>query len=244
MSTNSYIFYEDSQKNIKGVSCHYDGYLLGVGATLYKHYRNIPKIEQLISLGNISSLDKECSQPPKYQILGPHYSNNDVVKILGYTLAYHRDYQEPLSNTLTEQNLEALKKTNYVYLWRNNQWFIYNSELDGWVLLKDALDDILNKNKELSHINFNPQSFEIELSLDEFLSTIRKGFLIHLKQQFEFSKGDFLKLKAKDYSKNYELLVKIDEILIHEGINSNYQLAIMSPKPDNIAWFYPIFQSS
>ena len=44
---------------IKAVYCHWDGYLLGVGLTLHESYNHSPKVNKLISMGDISSLQQE-----------------------------------------------------------------------------------------------------------------------------------------------------------------------------------------
>jgi hypothetical protein len=62
MSTRSAIGTEDENGQIKAVYCHFDGYLSGVGLTLLKSYNDIEKIQELISLGGISSLGDEIGE--------------------------------------------------------------------------------------------------------------------------------------------------------------------------------------
>jgi len=46
-------------KDIRAVYCHWDGYLEHNGAILQKHYSNSPKVNNLIALGDLSSLRAE-----------------------------------------------------------------------------------------------------------------------------------------------------------------------------------------
>ena len=47
---------------IKAVYCHWDGYLAYNGAILEKHYNSSPKVNNLIALGDISSLKPEIGE--------------------------------------------------------------------------------------------------------------------------------------------------------------------------------------
>lgn len=47
---------------IKAIYCHWDGYLEGVGATLFEHY-NSPKANYLVAVGNVSSLKPNVEIP-------------------------------------------------------------------------------------------------------------------------------------------------------------------------------------
>lgn len=71
MSTRSNIGVLQTDGTVHAIYCHYDGYPEGVGATLKEHYSADPdnpwladeKVEDLIDLGNLSSLDRtpeEC----------------------------------------------------------------------------------------------------------------------------------------------------------------------------------------
>jgi hypothetical protein len=46
-------------KQIRAVYCHWDGYLEHNGAILQKHYSASPKVNNLIALGDLSSLRKD-----------------------------------------------------------------------------------------------------------------------------------------------------------------------------------------
>lgn len=63
MSTRCYIGKYDGN-NIKAIYCHHDGYPNGVGQMLKEHYTSDNKIDELISLGAITSLGEKTKLEP------------------------------------------------------------------------------------------------------------------------------------------------------------------------------------
>jgi hypothetical protein len=61
MGTRSLITIKTEENVHKTIYCHWDGYVEGVGMTLIDHYNEQSKIEELISLGDISSLRENIS---------------------------------------------------------------------------------------------------------------------------------------------------------------------------------------
>ena len=57
MSTRSRIAIENQNGSVTSIYCHFDGYISGVGKTLKEYYTTQAKIEALIELGDISSLE-------------------------------------------------------------------------------------------------------------------------------------------------------------------------------------------
>jgi hypothetical protein len=49
----------DNGDEIYAIYCHHDGYPSGVGKTLFNHYDDIEKVEELMDLGNLSILGEE-----------------------------------------------------------------------------------------------------------------------------------------------------------------------------------------
>jgi hypothetical protein len=63
MGTRSMIAIENpNSKSVKAVYCHWDGYLEHNGSILNKHYSNSPKVNNLIALGDLSSLLPEIGE--------------------------------------------------------------------------------------------------------------------------------------------------------------------------------------
>ena len=63
MSTRSYIGILNSDNSVDYVYCHYDGYPEYNGVILSEYYNNEDIVRDLISLGDLSSLDRELSAP-------------------------------------------------------------------------------------------------------------------------------------------------------------------------------------
>ena len=121
MSTRSTIAYFDDDTNtIKGVYCHFDGYVDGgVGETLVTHYQELEQVKKLVELGNLSSLGED----------------------LETTIAYHRDRNEDFSFFQVD-DYDDIPTENYNYL------FIFDDD-DGkhkWVYEGgDVESKLLNK---------------------------------------------------------------------------------------------------
>ena len=63
MGTRSMIAIQNPySKDIRAVYCHWDGYLEHNGAILQKHYSQSPKVNNLIALGDLSSLRAEIGE--------------------------------------------------------------------------------------------------------------------------------------------------------------------------------------
>lgn len=241
MSTNSKIFYEKSSNDFHGISCHFDGYISGVGATLYKHYSDIGKIERLISLGEISSLDKECDINPQYQYTGLY--ERDEQRHFGYTFAYHRDRGDELAPTMIENSLDKLITNNYgyVYVWKEEEWFTYDHEQNKWILLKDGLIALAEENeKKLNYYTYIPRTVELTFSYDDYKTNIFRGYLILKKDGLPYYEGDYIQLKATEDNKKYELLLQVAEVVEHDGIKEDYQLIVLSKPPKDFAWYMPV----
>ena len=110
MATRSAIAIQEKNGSVKYIYCHYDGGR-HVNETLTSHYTDRDKVEQLIALGDISSLDENITCPAS------HSFENQMP---GYTVAYHRDRGEKLEiNTCYSVSGFARKadsEFDYVYL--------------------------------------------------------------------------------------------------------------------------------
>ena len=63
MGTRSMIAIENPHsKAVKSIYCHWDGYLEHNGSILNTHYSNSPKVNNLIALGDLSSLRPEIGE--------------------------------------------------------------------------------------------------------------------------------------------------------------------------------------
>jgi hypothetical protein len=66
MATRSYIAIENKDGSVRSIYCHWDGYPEGVGQKLKDHYKTRSDVEELIDLGNISSLDSNIYKTEAY----------------------------------------------------------------------------------------------------------------------------------------------------------------------------------
>lgn len=88
MSTQSMIVKEDNGL-FRCIYCNFDGYPDGVGKTLYEHYQDDAKINELIGLGNISVLGKEIGEKHPFDKHSSSFENYE-----NWCLAYGRDRGE------------------------------------------------------------------------------------------------------------------------------------------------------
>lgn len=147
MSTNSLIFQEQQDGTLKGIYCHYDGYLQYNGVILSESYSDPKKVAKLLELGNLSSLGEELEASEAVRLYGNYYYISDEFKALSdeeqerlkneaqsgkYTIAYHRDRGEELrplkTITLEEQkNGEDYFSDHYEYIYvqdKNGVWYV------------------------------------------------------------------------------------------------------------------------
>lgn len=113
---------EDGQ-TIRSVYGHWDGYPDGVGATLKAFYMDDAKIDQLLDMGDISSLDEQIGSPTE--------RNPFENRTPGITCFYGRDRGETGINALThadEHEWIGFRKGSaceYGYLWDGKTWHTY-----------------------------------------------------------------------------------------------------------------------
>ena len=127
MATRSNIAIENQDGTVSSVYCHFDGYIDGVGKTLFEYYRSREKMEQLIALGSISEL-------------------NETIET---TVAYNRDRGERDLRIEKYENVEEFFDkfyNQYSYLFTLDGQFIFSTKgLYRTALLEDALngEDVL-----------------------------------------------------------------------------------------------------
>lgn len=129
MSTNATIAVTNGVM-CKAVYLHWDGYLSWAGVMLHDYYATPEKVEQLISLGALSSI-RERLEPA----FGEYHTFENPMEDV--TIAYHRDRDEPLEihtfpdlslmgDKIFIKRLAQISDGNYVYLFdtRKGQWFV------------------------------------------------------------------------------------------------------------------------
>jgi hypothetical protein len=123
MSTRSRIAIENQDGTVTSIYCHWDGYTSGVGKMLEKWYTTQAKVEALIELGDISSLDMTPTS----------------------TVAYARDRGEDLNQTNYDGVEQLYTKgfgsgIEYIYCYtKSGQWLVSD---DGPVMeLERAIEE-------------------------------------------------------------------------------------------------------
>ena len=123
-------FYDKSKKFIKphntnymSVYCHYDGYVSDVGKHLYNHYKTKQKVLDLISGGNMSSIDDNLT---------------DCVYYSDCEYNHEWEYNKPICFKSLEKYMSDNVWISYIYVFgSDNVWRLYNtfSVGDGkWVV--------------------------------------------------------------------------------------------------------------
>ena len=124
MSTRSRIAIENQDGTVQSIYCHFDGYIDGVGKTLFNHYDR-EKLEKLIELGDISSLGESTID----------------------TIAYCRDRDEDFHSTgyLNVEDLFELgfgSSVEFVYcLNRDNIWLVCEDISSNVAILNEELEE-------------------------------------------------------------------------------------------------------
>jgi len=119
MATRFTIGKEMKDGTVRSVYGHWDGYPSHAGKILNEHYTERSKIDQLLSMGDLSSIDKEIGTQNDFE------NRTD-----GICTFYHRDRGEsmddvgPLVHESREQWLNSRKGSwcEYGYLWNGISW--------------------------------------------------------------------------------------------------------------------------
>jgi hypothetical protein len=125
MATRSRIAIENQDGSVISVYCHWDGHIETNGVILNQYYNTKEKVEELIALCNLSSLDKT----------------------LETTVAYARDRGED-SHQATYSNVEELFEdgfgdiVEYIYCFtKSGQWLVGTLESDDMVILSEVIEE-------------------------------------------------------------------------------------------------------
>ncbi len=136
MATRSRIGIADPQGNITSIYCHFDGYPSYIGRLLQTTYNTEEDAREIVSLGNLSSLDERLHPASD----SPHSFHQ---RVPGVTVAYGRDRGD--------EDTDAKEHTDedwpdwgqeFLYLWINGLgWHYREQEAAGWKLLAPAISE-------------------------------------------------------------------------------------------------------
>lgn len=125
MSTRSRIGIELKSGKVLSIYCHFDGYLDGVGETLKKFYSKRSIVEQLIALGDISSLGKVIGS--KHNFDSPPKNECNV---------YARDREEEGTEAFEQSKTEFQEAEEFAYLFTLQDTWIYSDHGNEFKPLK------------------------------------------------------------------------------------------------------------
>ena len=147
MSTNSFIAIEQDNGKYRAIYCHHDGHLFHHGEILLNHYQYKQKVEDLINLGDISSLAAKLRpKNPKRHSFDPEFGRErDVV------LAYARDRgdegTEAREFTLEELQGHDADWIEFTYIFtEENEWKYFDNQNKE---LRSVADDFVKKFKNV-----------------------------------------------------------------------------------------------
>lgn len=125
MATRSRIAIENQDGSITSIYCHWDGHIETNGVILNNNYNTKEKVEELIALGNLSSLDKT----------------------LETTVAYARDQGDDVIQNLY-LNVEELFDNGfgigveYIYCFiKDGYWLVGTLESNNVAILSEAIEE-------------------------------------------------------------------------------------------------------
>ena len=163
MGTRSMIAIENANsKAVKAIYCHWDGYLGHNGAILNEHYSASPKVNNLIALGDMSSLRPEIGEAHPFSKFGLKEEDPDFnemmalyekAEALGWSTFYQRDRGENAPYKYFDTAKEAVTHydhcgAEYFYLFRYDEdqqagkWFYKKGSAGAWKRLSTALSKI------------------------------------------------------------------------------------------------------
>lgn len=135
MSTRGRIGMKLPDGKIKSIYVHHDSYLEGVGRTLQKHYQDPKKIEELLDLGDISSLgsfyDENIAKVYWNKFDEPDsVKRAELIKQAANCTIPYKDRGEDCPARIDESEKEFIEKAGdcaeeYIYLFKENWGGVY-----------------------------------------------------------------------------------------------------------------------
>lgn len=125
---------------VRGIYCHWDGYLEHNGVILAGSYTTTDKINALLDLGDISVLRNEVGKKHDF-----NYMERDAPqRVHGWTTAYSRDRGEDGTAAKVFTGPKAMSQfrshfqkcwAEYLYLFDKGRWYWCPDDGKRWMLL-------------------------------------------------------------------------------------------------------------
>jgi len=123
MSTRSRIALLQEDGQVKSIYCHWDGYPLYNGKMLQQHYNSKPLVEELLGMGDTSSLDANIEKSTFYARDRNEENVDAVVEPL-------EDFKQNIVDDIFEE---------YTYLFRDGEWVCFIGNSIEEILLEEAI---------------------------------------------------------------------------------------------------------
>ena len=123
---------------IKAIYLHSDGYLEYAGRILDEHYRDESKVDELIALGDLSSLNENIGEKLPFNDYMSFHENKQC-------RFYHRDRGEELKIKTLKDDIELIEfakdscDAEYIYMFAFGSWYVYDDNVGQFVELEEAL---------------------------------------------------------------------------------------------------------
>lgn len=150
MSTHANIAILKPNGNIQSIYCHFDGYPQHVGQILHDHYNNQERVQQLIALGNISSLGEKL-EPSELEIKYKHRYSNEFALLdeaekerLSNDAQFHTRRIDLGSEPTENKALNHLCLEEYIYIFTPRGWYMVSPS-----------DPFAITNQEMTRLTYN-----------------------------------------------------------------------------------------
>ena len=134
--------------SVRGVYCHWDGYLEWNGRILAEHYDTAEKVNALLDLGYISVLRNEIGEKHDFE----NFDRDAPQRVNGWTTAYRRDRGETRNNSAKVfSGADAIKQfrahfepmwAEYCYLFDKGKWYWTEPGKSRWLVLSNSLKSL------------------------------------------------------------------------------------------------------
>ena len=144
MATRSRIAIENQDGTVLSIYCHWDGYPEGNGRRLLDHFQTQEKVESLIALGSLSSLNENVEIPE-----GVTHNFDNPAK--GIVVAYHRDRGEDLvikeHNSVNDFVKSDVEEYGYIFT-AAGEWLFANGRVGAYDREAVTLESVVVKEED------------------------------------------------------------------------------------------------
>jgi len=144
MATRSRIAIENQDGTVLSIYCHWDGYPAGNGRRLLDHFQTQEKVESLIALGSLSSLNENVEIPEGVT----HNFDNPAE---GIVVAYHRDRGEDLvikaHGSVNDFVKSDVEEYGYIFT-AAGEWLFANGHVGAYDREAVLLENVVVKEAE------------------------------------------------------------------------------------------------